>query len=114
MVLCAGCMPAGPKDDFDPKLLFSCGYGECIGGGFGGEAVEVEAHISEALKDTGFEGKLETFEFLACLLSCALSPGANGPIEELAECDGKESPTTPILNKACKCVAPHGYGGSRY
>ena len=60
MVMCAGCMCAGSKDDSDPKLLFSCGYGEYIGGGFGGEAMEVElqpveANISEALKDTGFE-----------------------------------------------------------
>ncbi len=101
MVLCTGT----PRD---PKLLFSCGYGECIGGGFGGEAVEVEAHISQALKDAGVEGKLLPFEFLACLLKFALSPEGN-PIQELAENADRESPTTPLLNKACKLIAPNGY-----
>jgi hypothetical protein len=105
MVMCTGT----PED---PKLLFSCGYGEMIGGGFGGEAVEVEDHISQALKDAGCEGKLLPSEFLACLLKFALSPQGN-PIQELAEEEGKahsESPTTPLLNNACKLVAPNGYG----
>ena len=107
MVMCTGT----PED---PKLLFSCGYGECIGGGFGGEAVEVEAHISQALKDAGVEGKLLPFEFLACLLKFALSPkGEDGPfwaIQQLAQSADNESTTTPLLNKACKLIAPNGYG----
>lgn len=104
MIMCTG----SPED---PKLLFSCGYGECLGGGFGGEAVEVEGHIAQALKDAGCEGKLLPSEFLACLLKFALSP-QGGPIQELAEDEGRalsESPTTPLLNKACKLVAPNGY-----
>ena len=66
----------------------------------------MEAHISQALKDAGVEGKLLPFEFLACLLKFALSPQGR-PIEELAEKADNESPTTPLLNKACNCLLPH-------
>lgn len=76
----------------------------------------VEAHISEAVKDMGFEGKLSPFQYLACLLSFALSTDGSS-IQELAEQAGQtdmySSPTTLILNKASKCVAPYGYGSGR-
>jgi hypothetical protein len=55
--------------DKGPKLFFSCGTGEYNGGGFGGEAVEVEANICEVLKAADVEGKLTPPEFLAVLLS---------------------------------------------
>lgn len=92
----------------DPKLIFSCGYGECIGGGYGSKAVEKDAHITEARKLAGFEEKLSSSEFLACLLTFALSPDGSG-FRDLADCDGKsdsESPTTPLLNKACRLISP--------
>jgi hypothetical protein len=60
-----------------PKLLFSCGTGECNGGGFGGEAVEVEANICDVLKAADVEGKLTPTEFLAVLLSVC-SPSDRG------------------------------------
>ena len=37
----------------NPKLIFSCGYGELLGGGFEGEAIEVDAHIAEAREASG-------------------------------------------------------------
>ena len=92
----------------DTKLIFSCGYGECIGGGYGSKAVEKDAHITEARKLAGFEEKLSSSEFLACLLTFALSPDGSG-FWDLADCDGKsnsDSPTTPLLNKACRLISP--------
>ena len=94
----------------ESKLIFSCGYGECIGGGAGGKAIEMDANITKARKKAGFDKKLSSSEFLACLLTFALSPDGRG-IDDLARCDGKSddcfaSPTTPVLNKACKLILP--------
>lgn len=91
----------------DPKLIFSCGYGELLGGGFEGEAIEVDAHIAEAREASGFLEKLSSSEFLACLLTFALSPHGR-PFDDLADCDNEsgESPTTPVLNKACNLISP--------
>ena len=89
MVMCVAPSP----DDEDPKLIFSCGYGECIGGGHSGKAVEKNAHITEARK--------------LALLTFALSPDGSGFLD-LADCDGKsdsDSPTTPLLNKACRLIS---------
>ena len=92
-----------------PKLLFSCGTGECNGGGFGGEAVEVEANICDVLKAADVEGKLTPTEFLAVLLSfCTASEHWQYDLEELADLKEQyDKSTTPILQKACRIVKPH-------
>jgi hypothetical protein len=92
-----------------PKLLFSCGTGEYNGGGFGGEAVEVEANICEVLKAADVEGKLTPTEFLAVLLSfCTASEHWQYDLEELADLKEQyDKSTTPILQKACRIVKPH-------
>ena len=93
-----------------PKLLFSCGTGECNGGGFGGEAVAVEANISDVLmKAADVEGKLTPTEFLAVLLSfCTASEHWQDNLEELADLKEQyDKNTTPILQNACRIVKPH-------
>ena len=87
-----------------PKLLFSCGTGECNGGGFGGEAVEVEANICEVLKAADVEGKLTPTEFLAVLLSVCSPSDREGSFHDLsstysqlAEENRSTKSTTPLL-----------------
>ena len=65
-------MCATLTQDSQPLLLFSSGYGESIGGGFGGQSVEVEDNIQLALTAADMEGRLLPSEFLACLLSVSL------------------------------------------
>ena len=65
-------MCATLTEDSQPLLLFSSGYGESIGGGFGGQSVEVEDNIQLALRAADMEGRLLPSEFLACLLSVSL------------------------------------------
>lgn len=84
-----------------PKLLFSAGYGESIGGGFGGEALEVEDNISLMLKAAGVEGKLAPSEFLAILLSFSMSDDS-GTLYDFSEAGSEEMGSTPIL-QVCVC-----------
>jgi len=98
--------------DQPPQLLFSAGTGLFFGGGFGGEAVEVEANICDVLKAAGVGGKLTPSEFLAVLLSATASEHWQQDLEELAnrkltpseELNDKR--TTPILQDACRIAKP--------
>ena len=65
-------MCATLTEDSQPLLLFSSGYGELIGGGFGGQSLEIEDNIQLALRAADMEGRLLPSEFLACLLSVSL------------------------------------------
>ena len=99
--------------DKPPKLLLSAGTGGFFGGGFGGEAFEVEENICDVLKAAGVEGKLTPSEFLAVLLSaCTASEHWQHDLEELADhgsfctCGCCDKSTTPILQDACRIVKP--------
>lgn len=85
-----------------PKLLFSAGYGESIGGGFGGEALEVEDNILLMLKAAGVEGKLAPSEFLAILLSFSMSDDGSGALSDFSRAGSEEMCSTPIL-LVCVC-----------
>ena len=106
LVLCARQL------DKPPQLIFSTGTGLNFGGGFGGEAVEVEANICDVLKAAGVEGKLTPSEFLAVLLRATASEHWQQDLEELA--NRKLTPseelndkgTTPILQDACRIAKP--------
>ena len=111
LIMCASSTEGG-----QPQLLFSAGYGEWIGGGFGGKSVEVEDNICRLLKEAGLEGKLLPSEFLACLLYAAVAVkdsifARDSFLKDLADCveggpNHEDNPDMPILSKACKMLAP--------
>ena len=106
LVLCARQL------DKPPQLIFSTGTGLNFGGGFGGEAVEVEANICDVLKAAGVEGKLTPSEFLAVLLSTTALEHWQHDLEELADHEDvwfkelNDKRTTPILQDACRIAKP--------
>ena len=106
LVLCARQL------DKPPQLIFSTGTGLNFGGGFGGEAVEVEANICDVLKTAGVEGKLTPSEFLAVLLSAAAMEHWQHDLEELADHQNvlfkelNDKRTTPNLQDACRIAKP--------